>query len=75
MADAPMHEPGSFCWADLATSEVQGVLDFYTGLFGWTSESRKMDGGPDYHLLKSEGGVRRAGPLRRVPTPLAGRGG
>lgn len=57
MADAPTHEPGSFCWADLATSDVQGVLAFYTGLFGWTSDAREMDGGSDYHLLKGEDGA------------------
>ena len=29
-------EPGSFCWADLTTTDPQAAARFYTGLFGWT---------------------------------------
>ena len=74
MADAPIHEPGSFCWADLATSDVQGVLDFYTGLFGWRSEAREMDGGPDYHLLKGDDGVAVAALFASSPDSPRGAG-
>lgn len=28
--------PGTFCWADLATSDVEGAGRFYSQLFGWT---------------------------------------
>ncbi|HEX5228584.1 MAG TPA: VOC family protein [Bryobacteraceae bacterium] len=28
-------EPGSFCWADLNTSDQAGAKTFYAGLFGW----------------------------------------
>ena len=34
MTKAP-HPAGTFCWAELATSDTDGAKAFYTGLFGW----------------------------------------
>jgi hypothetical protein len=31
------NEPGSFCWADLATPHPETAAKFYTDLFGWTT--------------------------------------
>jgi predicted enzyme related to lactoylglutathione lyase len=61
MAEASSHEPGSFCWADLATTDVEAALAFYTGLFGWTSESRGIDGGGEYHTLRGKDGMEISG--------------
>jgi hypothetical protein len=36
-------QPGSFCWADLNTSDTEKAGAFYTGLFGWTLERGKDD--------------------------------
>lgn len=36
-------ENGSFCWADLSTSDADNAAAFYTKLFGWTIESGKDD--------------------------------
>lgn len=30
------YAPGTFCWTDLGTTDVDGAKAFYTGLFGWT---------------------------------------
>ena len=35
---------GSFSWNELTTTDTAGALAFYTGLFGWTTEVKKMDG-------------------------------
>lgn len=32
------YEPGTFCWVDLSTEDLQTAIDFYTSLFGWTSD-------------------------------------
>ncbi len=39
------HPTGSFCWAELVTSDGNGAKAFYTGLFGWRYEDNPM--GPD----------------------------
>jgi predicted enzyme related to lactoylglutathione lyase len=44
---------GAPSWADLATSDEQGALSFYSQLFGWTDEAEEIpDGGGFYHLQK-----------------------
>jgi predicted enzyme related to lactoylglutathione lyase/membrane protease YdiL (CAAX protease family) len=30
------HAPGTFCWAELLTTDAQAAKRFYTGLFGWS---------------------------------------
>lgn len=35
MTDVLKHEPGTFCWADLATTDQKAATKFYTSLFGW----------------------------------------
>jgi predicted enzyme related to lactoylglutathione lyase len=55
--------PGTLCWADLMTSDVQRAAAFYSGLFGWKLEKGK-DGGPYLHIRNGEqyiGGVPPAG--------------
>ncbi|MCA9557321.1 MAG: VOC family protein [Myxococcales bacterium] len=35
----PMEDlgPGAFCWDQLNTTDIQGALDFYTKVFGWSA--------------------------------------
>lgn len=49
------HEPGSFCWPELATSDAAGAKTFYTGLFGWNANDSPA--GPDmiYTMLQKSG--------------------
>ena len=49
------HEPGSFCWAELATTDGDAAKRFYGGLFGWAGEDSPA--GPDmiYTMLKKNG--------------------
>lgn len=33
------YPPGTPCWVDLGTSDMEGAKSFYGGLFGWTAET------------------------------------
>ena len=35
MAEITEYSPGSFCWADSGTSDVERAKAFYTAVFGW----------------------------------------
>src|SRR5579862_9101796 len=48
-------EPGSFCWADLSTSDAAAAKSFYAALFGWTSFDSPMGGGMVYTMLQKDG--------------------
>ena len=49
------HAPGSFCWAELATTDGPGAKKFYSDLFGWEAHDSPV--GPDmvYTMLKLNG--------------------
>jgi uncharacterized protein len=36
MPEFTKHEPGTFSWVELATTDASGAKAFYTALFGWT---------------------------------------
>lgn len=45
------HAPGTFCWIELGTTDVDAARAFYTGLFGWTAEDVPASEGT-YTLFK-----------------------
>jgi predicted enzyme related to lactoylglutathione lyase len=45
------YTPGTFCWTDLATTDVAGVTAFYTELFGWRNAALPGAAAGDYTLL------------------------
>src|SRR5438093_315108 len=45
MPEVTRHEPGSFCWPELATTDNGAAKKFYTSLFGWSAEDSPA--GPD----------------------------
>jgi predicted enzyme related to lactoylglutathione lyase len=55
MPEVTKHEPGSFCWAELATTDDAGAKKFYTTLFGWSHTDSPA--GPDmvYTMLQKSG--------------------
>ena len=55
MPEVTRHEPGSFCWPELATTDAEGAKKFYTTLFNWSFEDSPA--GPDmiYTMLKKKG--------------------
>jgi len=42
---ALVNEPGAVCWNELATRNVDTERDFYTSLFGWTTQEQSVEGG------------------------------
>jgi predicted enzyme related to lactoylglutathione lyase len=55
MGERTSHAPGTFSWADLATSDPDGAKAFYVGLFGWDIEDNPVPDGSVYTML-SKGG-------------------
>ena len=45
MAKIESYAPGSFCWAELATTDTAAAKQFYTSLFGWTVTEFPIPGG------------------------------
>ena len=55
MQESPEHQPGTFCWIELGTSDNEAAKSFYKQLFGWDYVDNPM--GPDavYTMLKLDG--------------------
>jgi uncharacterized protein len=49
------YEPGTFCWAGLATSDPDRAKAFYTGLFGWQAEDLAAGEAGTYTALRRHG--------------------
>lgn len=48
------HEPGTFCWVELGTTNGAAAKSFYTSLFGWTFVDLPGNNG-DYTILRKKG--------------------
>jgi predicted enzyme related to lactoylglutathione lyase len=46
--------PGTLCWADLSTPEVDKAVAFYSGLFGWKVEAGENDPSGYLHIKNGE---------------------
>lgn len=56
--------PGTPCWVDLGTPDLEDAKRFYTGLFGWTAHVSPEPEAGGYTLFrKGENTVAGAGPL------------
>ena len=55
MGERTSHAPGTFSWADLATSDPDGAKAFYVGLFGWDTEDNPVPDGSVYTMLAKDG--------------------
>ena len=53
MSKIESYAPGSFCWAELATSDTAGAKQFYTEMFGWIAVDMPTPVGP-YTMLLAE---------------------
>ncbi len=49
------HQPGSFCWIELMTSDAAAARTFYTGLFDWTVNEIPMGEMGTYLILQKNG--------------------
>jgi uncharacterized protein len=55
MGERTSYTPGTFCWADLSTTDPDAAKEFYTGLFGW--EVNDLPAGDDqvYSMMMVDG--------------------
>ncbi len=49
--NSPCHQPGTFNWNTLVTTDVVGAIAFYTSLFGWTTTPFS----PEYTTFHQDG--------------------
>jgi hypothetical protein len=47
--------PGSFCWMELGTTDQAAAKQFYSSLFGWTSNDYPMGPAGDYTIFQLKG--------------------
>lgn len=55
MGERTSYAPGTFSWADLATTDPDGAKAFYGALFGWEGEDMPAGGGATYTMLRLAG--------------------
>jgi predicted enzyme related to lactoylglutathione lyase len=54
MGERTEYAPGTFCWVDLGTTDVDAAKAFYTNIFGWEYEDVRAG---DYTLATRDGHV------------------
>jgi uncharacterized protein len=66
---------GAFSWSELLTTDVPGAVEFYTKLFGWTTQELQMEG-MSYTLVKVSdtecGGIMATPPEAQGMPPMWG---
>jgi len=69
MPEVTKHDPGRFCWIELATTDPEAAKRFYGDLFDWSAEDRPAGEGMLYTMLrlhgKEVGGLYRLDDQRR----------
>lgn len=54
MAHIDKHPAGTFCWAEMATTDQSAAKSFYGSLFGWNSNDQSMAPGDVYTMFELE---------------------
>ena len=65
------YSPGTPCWVDLLSPDVDASIAFYTGLFGWGTETVHDPDGNRIYTLLTKDGQHTAG-LSAQPPMMAG---
>jgi predicted enzyme related to lactoylglutathione lyase len=55
MREVVRHEPGTFCWPELATTDADSAKTLYGGLFGWTFDDQASGTGTTYTVARLAG--------------------
>jgi uncharacterized protein len=55
MPNLEAHQPGSFCWAELGTSDQPGAKRFYNELFAWTANDVPIGPNDFYTMFQLRG--------------------
>jgi len=71
MGERTSYEPGTPCWVDLSTPDLDGALRFYGGLFGWEFEDAGEEAGHYHQALVRGKRVAGLGPAQEGAPPMA----
>jgi predicted enzyme related to lactoylglutathione lyase len=55
MGERDSYAAGTFCWADLGTTDAAAAREFYTDLFGWEAEDLPAGEGGVYVMFRRNG--------------------
>jgi predicted enzyme related to lactoylglutathione lyase len=55
MGERTSHPPGTFSWAELATSDADSAKSFYSSVFGWEYEDNPIGDGQVYSMANRDG--------------------
>lgn len=55
MPNFDKHDPGTFCWIELATTDGPGAKAFYAPLFGWSVNENDMGEMGIYYIFQKNG--------------------
>lgn len=55
MREVIQHEPGTFCWPELATTDADSAKALYGALFGWTFDDQSPEPGTPYTIARRAG--------------------
>ena len=55
MGERTSYAPGTFSWAELATSDAGAAKSFYSSLFGWEYDDNPIPGGQVYSMASRDG--------------------
>lgn len=61
MPNIDKHQPGSFCWIELATTDQTAAKNFYSALFGWAVNDMPMGPTDVYTIFRLQGRDAAAG--------------
>jgi len=61
-----LQEPGTICWSELESRNVDQSGGFYSKFFGWSSKTQDMGGGKKYTVF-TDGNDQRAGLMASDP--------
>jgi predicted enzyme related to lactoylglutathione lyase len=72
MPHVEAHQPGTFCWFELATTDAARAKAFYLPLFGWTANDFPMGPSEVYTVFQKDGRDAAAGYTMREDMQKAG---
>ena len=55
MSEFTSHPPGTPCWVDLMSPDIDGSKSFYTAVFGWDADDQLDDDGNRIYVMFSQG--------------------
>jgi predicted enzyme related to lactoylglutathione lyase len=61
------NEPGTYCWSELITTDLEASKAFYGAVFGWGAEEQGPPGGPPVYTEWKLGGKSMGGMMLKSP--------